>query len=64
MSRVLSLALLGAWLADIACSSDAKRTRTPRVHAKREAAVDEALDESFPASDPPAYSGGGTSTTH
>jgi hypothetical protein len=38
--------------------------RPPDVDAEGEAALDEALDESFPASDPPSQSDPSRSITH
>ncbi len=59
-SRFLSLALLGACLYETASKSDAERRRSGKGLLARRAAsrvVDLESDESFPASDPPSYSG-------
>ena len=59
-SRFLSLALVGAYLYDLAARSDGDRKlRGHDVSSRRLAnhRVDTAMDHSFPASDPPAFSG-------
>lgn len=59
-SRLLSLGLLGLWAYDIAAGADGTRkTRGRDVGSRRLAdqAVDAAVEDSFPASDPPSYSG-------
>ncbi len=52
-SRTLSLAVIGTWLYGVACKSDGNRD------AKRIAgeSIDEEMEDSFPASDPPSFSG-------
>jgi hypothetical protein len=59
-SRLLSLAVLGAWAYDFAAHSDHDRRRRGRdVGSKRDASatIDTAMEDSFPASDPPSFSG-------
>jgi hypothetical protein len=59
-SRVLTMALAGGLLYDIANTADASRKKRERdIASRRKAAerVDIAIDDSFPASDPPSYSG-------
>jgi len=59
-SRLLSFALLGMWLYDAANrSSESRASRGRSAAAKRAAteAVDMAVEDSFPASDPPSFSG-------
>ena len=52
-SRTLSLAIIGTWLYGVACKSDGDRD-TRRTAGE---SIDEELDDSFPASDPPSFSG-------
>ncbi len=59
-SRLLSLVLLGAYLYDAAVQSDGVRKKRGRdIGSRRNAGerVDTAVDHSFPASDPPSFSG-------
>jgi hypothetical protein len=59
-SRLLSLAVLGYWAYDVATSTDRSRVSRGRdIAAKRAAhqAVDAEIEDSFPASDPPSFSG-------
>ena len=39
-------------------ASKSKRRTTKAARPKRDAKIDEEVDESFPASDPPAFAGG------
>jgi hypothetical protein len=60
ISRFLSLAVLGAYLYHAAENSDdLRKTRGRDLGARRLAnhQIDTAIDDSFPASDPPSYSG-------
>jgi hypothetical protein len=52
-SRTLSVAIIGAWLYGVATKSDGDR------HGKRMAgeSIDQEMEDSFPASDPPSFSG-------
>jgi len=60
-ARLLGLTLLGAWLFEVADESDrTRRTRRKAAAARRNAAtrrLDEEIAASFPASDPPSFSG-------
>ena len=59
-SRILSLAVLGFWAYDAATKNDAGRKSSGSdIGSKRAAhkAIDDASEDSFPASDPPSYSG-------
>jgi hypothetical protein len=59
-SRLLSLTLIGVGLYDLAKNSDASRQqRSGNALTKRAAyrEVDSESEDSFPASDPPSYSG-------
>jgi hypothetical protein len=59
-SRFLALALVGGWLYDNARRSDGSRhARGISAAAKRSASrrVDAAVEDTFPASDPPSFSG-------
>jgi len=59
-SRFLSFALVGAWLYSIAADTDESRKRRRldrRSQRLAELLVDQASEDSFPASDPPTYSG-------
>lgn len=52
-SRTLSFAIIGTWLYGVASRSDDNRD-TRRTAGE---SVDEELEDSFPASDPPSFSG-------
>jgi len=59
-SKFLSVSILGTWLYCLAAASDDSRKRRGLDRRSRRAAeqqVDEAMEESFPASDPPSFSG-------
>ena len=59
-SRFLSFAILGAYLYDAAVNNDTGRKSRGRDVASRRAAsdrLDAEIEDSFPASDPPSYSG-------
>jgi hypothetical protein len=60
MSRFLSLVAVGALLYDAAVNSDADRQTRGRDLASRRRAsrlLDREIEDSFPASDPPSFSG-------
>ena len=59
-SRLLSLAVAGAWLYDVANTTDRGRRAKGRNLAARRAVarrIDNEAEDSFPASDPPSFSG-------
>jgi hypothetical protein len=56
-SRFLSLALLGGWVYSEMQKSDAARQIRARAASLASAGIDEEIDDSFPASDPPSFSG-------
>jgi hypothetical protein len=59
-SKLLSLVALGAYLYNVAANSEAdRRVRGRNVAARRTSAlnIDTAMEDSFPASDPPSFSG-------
>jgi hypothetical protein len=59
-SRFLSLVALGAFLYDVAVASDANRKARSRDLASRQRTnklLDNEIEDSFPASDPPSFSG-------
>ena len=59
-SRVLTLALLGTWAYDTVARADHDRIRRHRniaARRKREKQIDQAIEDSFPASDPPSSHG-------
>jgi hypothetical protein len=52
-SRTLSVAIIGTWLYGLACKSDRDRDAG---HVTGET-IDQEMEDSFPASDPPSFSG-------
>ncbi len=59
-SRLLGLALAGAWIYDVASRSEvSRRTRGRDIASKRDAdaRLDAQIEDTFPSSDPPSYSG-------
>lgn len=59
-SRLLGFVALGAYLYDAAVNSDNNRKLRGRDHDSKKtasAALDQELEDSFPASDPPSFSG-------
>jgi hypothetical protein len=59
-SRFLSLALAGAWLYDVAGKSQSARADRGRdIASRRKIAdrIDAQMEDTFPASDPPSFSG-------
>jgi hypothetical protein len=59
-SRLLGLAAFGVWLYDAAQKADADRARRGvDLSSRRRASrlIDEEMADSFPASDPPSFSG-------
>jgi hypothetical protein len=59
-SRFLSLVAVGLWLYDAVASSEDHRKHHGRDKRSRHAAterLDDMIDDSFPASDPPSHSG-------
>jgi hypothetical protein len=59
-SRILTLVALGALLYDVAANSDTDRKARGRdLRSKRRAStlLDAEIEDSFPASDPPSFSG-------
>jgi hypothetical protein len=59
-SRILSLALAGAWLYDVAGKSEGSRALRDRdIKSRRRIAdrIDAQVEDTFPASDPPSFSG-------
>jgi len=59
-SRLLSLAAAGAVLYNIACTTEVKRRKNGSNIAARRAvgrSIDREIEDSFPASDPPSFSG-------
>jgi hypothetical protein len=59
-SKLLSLVALGAYLYNVAANSETERTVRGRNVATRRAvgrSIDTEMEDSFPASDPPSFSG-------
>jgi hypothetical protein len=59
-SKLLSLVALGAYLYNVAANSEAdRRVRGRNVAARRTSGrnIDTEMEDSFPASDPPSFSG-------
>jgi hypothetical protein len=59
-SKLLSLVALGAYLYNVAAKSEAERKAGGRNVATRRAvgrSIDTEMEDSFPASDPPSFSG-------
>jgi hypothetical protein len=52
-SRTLSVAIIGTWLYGLARKSDAERD-AGRITSET---IDQEMEDSFPASDPPSFSG-------